>query len=114
MNMNMGNLNLDLNNLKNRLATEEKEKAVPQMELDEERDFQEYKHNIEIWMMRNKAKNEQKIKMPIQKLQDENKELKVSTTWMKSQHEKLQELKQKDEIQETITRKWAKALLFYK
>jgi hypothetical protein len=39
MNMNMGNLNLDVNNLKNRLAIEEKEKAIPQVELDEERDF---------------------------------------------------------------------------
>ncbi len=33
---------------------------------------------------------------------------------MKSQDEKLQELKQKVEVQETIKRKWAKALLLYK
>ncbi len=46
--------------------------------------------------------NEQKIKALIQKLQNENKELKVSTTWMKSQDEKLQELKQKIEVWETI------------
>jgi len=40
----------------------EKEKAVLQVELDKERDFQrEYKHNIEIWR-KNKTKNEQKIK----------------------------------------------------
>jgi len=36
----------------------EKEKAVLQVELDKERDFQrEYKHNIEIWR-KNKTKNE--------------------------------------------------------
>jgi len=36
------------NNLKNRLATREKEKAILQKELDKERNFQkEYKHNVE-------------------------------------------------------------------
>jgi hypothetical protein len=47
--LNMGNLNLEVSSLKNRLATKEKEKAVIQVDLDKERDFQkEYKHNIKI------------------------------------------------------------------
>jgi hypothetical protein len=54
----MGNLNLEVNNLKNRLATKEKEKAILQVELDKEKDFQkEYKHNIEI-LRKNRIKNE--------------------------------------------------------
>ncbi len=40
--------------------------------------------------------------------------IKVSTSWMKSQDEKLQELKQKAKVWETTQRKWVKALLFYK
>jgi hypothetical protein len=32
-------LNLEVNNLKNRLATKAKEKAILQVELDKERDF---------------------------------------------------------------------------
>jgi hypothetical protein len=48
--LNMGNLNLEVSNLKNKWATKEKGKAILQVELDKERDFQrEYKHNIEIW-----------------------------------------------------------------
>jgi hypothetical protein len=35
----MGNLNLELNSLKNRLATREKEKGVLQEELDKEKEF---------------------------------------------------------------------------
>jgi hypothetical protein len=35
----MGNLNLEVNSLKTILATEEKEKAVLQEELDKEKDF---------------------------------------------------------------------------
>ncbi len=70
--LNMEILNLEVNNLKNRLATKAKEKAILQVELDKERDFQkEYKHNIKIWR-KNRTKNEQKIKAFIQKLQDEN------------------------------------------
>ncbi len=47
--LDMGNLNLEVNSLKNRLAIEAKEKAILQVELDKERDFQrEYKHNIKI------------------------------------------------------------------
>jgi hypothetical protein len=54
------------------------------VELDKERDFQkEYKNNIEIWR-KNRTKNKQRVKALIQKLQDENKELKVKTTLMKS------------------------------
>jgi hypothetical protein len=45
----MGNLNLEVSSLRNILAIDEKEKAILQVELDKERDFQkEYKHNIEI------------------------------------------------------------------
>ncbi len=47
-------------------------------------------------------------------MQDENKELKVTTSLMKSHAKELQEMKQKAEVWETIERKWAKALLFYK
>jgi hypothetical protein len=47
--LDMGNLNLEVNILNNRLATREKEKAILQEELDKERNFQkEYKHNLEI------------------------------------------------------------------
>ncbi len=49
VNLNMGNLTLEVNNLKNRLATGKREKVVLQEELDKERDFQKgYKHNVEI------------------------------------------------------------------
>jgi hypothetical protein len=49
MNLNMGNLTLEVNSLKNILATREKEKAILQEELDKERDFQKgYKHNVKI------------------------------------------------------------------
>jgi hypothetical protein len=46
--LNMGNLNLEVNNLKNKLATKENGKAILHVELDKERDFQkEYKqYNI--------------------------------------------------------------------
>ncbi len=114
MNMNMGNLNLQVSSLKNRLATKEKEKVILQVELDKERDFQkEYKHNIQIFR-KNKIENEHKIKAFIQKLQDENQELKVKTTLMKLQDEKLKELRKKIETQEAINRKWAKTLFHYK
>ncbi len=47
--LNMGNLTLEVNTLKNRLATREKEKVNLLKELDEETDFQKgYKHNVEI------------------------------------------------------------------
>ncbi len=47
VNLNMGNLNLEVNVLKNRLAIKEKEKVLLQVELDKERDFQkEYNQNI--------------------------------------------------------------------
>jgi hypothetical protein len=66
--------------------------------LDKERDFQKgYKHNVEIWR-KSRADAEQKIKVFIKKLQDDNEELKGSTTWMKSQDEKLRELRQKAEF----------------
>jgi hypothetical protein len=39
MSLNMGNLTLKMNNLKNRLTTKEKEKVVLQEELDKEKYF---------------------------------------------------------------------------
>jgi hypothetical protein len=49
MNLNVGNLTLKVNILKNRFDTWEKEKAMLQEELDKERDFQKgHKHNVEI------------------------------------------------------------------
>ncbi len=47
MNVNMGNLILEVNNLKKRLAIGEKEKVVLQEELDKEKYFQKgCKHNV--------------------------------------------------------------------
>jgi hypothetical protein len=43
---------------------------------------------VEIWRKK-KAEAKQKIKVFIKKLHDENEELKGSTTWMKSQDDKL-------------------------
>ncbi len=80
--LNMGNLNMEANNFKNRLAMEEK--ATLQKELDKERDFQkEYKHNIKIWK-KQKTKNDQKIKTFILKMKEKNEELKGKTQLMKS------------------------------
>jgi len=82
--VNMGNLNLEVNSIKNKLATKEKEKATLQEELDKERDFhEEYKHNIEIWN-KQRTENEQKIKMLILTMKEDNKELKEKTRLMKS------------------------------
>jgi len=81
--LNMGNLTLEVNTLKNRFVTGEKEKVVLQEELDKERKFQKgYKHNVEIWR-KNKAKAEQKNKVLIKILHDENEELKGSSTRLK-------------------------------
>jgi bacterioferritin (cytochrome b1) len=56
--LNIGNLTLEVNTLKNRLAIGEKEKAMLQEELGKERDFQKgYKHNVEI-CRKNKTKVE--------------------------------------------------------
>jgi hypothetical protein len=68
---------------------------------------------VEIWR-KNKAKAEQKNKVLIQKLQDDNEELKGSTTWLKLQDEKLQNLRQKVEIWETTKRKWIETLFLHK
>ncbi len=88
-NMNMGNLTLEVNNLKNRSTTKEKEKAILHEELEKEKIFEKgYKHNVEIWR-KNRAQAEQKIKVFIKKLQGENEELKGSITWLKSQDEEL-------------------------
>ncbi len=111
VNLNMGNLNLEVSSLKNKLAIEEKEKAILQVELDKEKNFQrEYKHNIKI-QRKNKTKNMQKIKALIQ---NENQELKTKTTMMKSQDEKLKELMKMAKNQETAKKKWAKTLFHYR
>jgi len=39
INLNMRNLNLEVNNMNNKLAIREKEKAIQHEELDKERDF---------------------------------------------------------------------------
>jgi len=49
VNLNMGNLILKVNILKNKLVMREKEKPMLQEELDKEKEFQKgYKHNVEI------------------------------------------------------------------
>jgi uncharacterized membrane protein len=54
----MGNLTLEVNTLKNKLAMGEKEKVMLHEELDKDRDFQKrYKHSVEIWR-KNKSKVE--------------------------------------------------------
>ncbi len=111
---NMGNLNMEVNNLKNKLATREKETTILQEELDKERDFQiGYKHNVEIWR-KNREEIKQKIKVFIKKLYDENEELKGSIAKLKSQDEELQDLGQKAKIWETTKRKWIEELLLHK
>ncbi len=98
--------------MKNKLAIGEKEKAIQHEELDREREFWKgYKHNVEIWR-RHRVKAKQKIKMLIKKLQDQNEELKGSTTQLKSQD--VQVLKQEVEIWETTKRKWIEALFLCK
>ncbi len=68
MTLNMGNLTLEVNIIKNRLVTGEKETTMLQEELDKEKEFDKgYKHNVEIWR-KNRAKAEQKIKVFIKKL----------------------------------------------
>ncbi len=85
-----------------------------QEELDKKREIQKgYKYNVEI-RRKNRVKAKQKIEIFIKKLQDENDELKNSTTWQKSQEEELQDSRQKVEIWETIEQKWTKALFLHK
>ncbi len=103
--LNTWNLTLEVNTLKNRLVAREKEKAMLQKELDKDRNIQHgYKHNVEIWK-KSKVKAEQKIKVFIKKLHDENEELKGSKSQLKSQEEELHDFKQKVEIWKTIERK---------
>jgi bacterioferritin (cytochrome b1) len=111
--LNMGNLTLEVKTLKNRLVMGEKEKAMLHEELDKHREFHKgYKHNVEIWR-KTKVDAKQKNQVLIKKMQDENEELKGSTTRLKSQDEKLQNLRQKVEIWETIERKWIEALFVH-
>ncbi len=65
-------------------------------------------------MEEERDRNEQKIKTFIQKLQDENKELKAKTIFKKSQVEELQKLKKMTNAWETTKRKWVEALFRYK
>ncbi len=45
----MGNSNIEVSSLKNRLAIREKEKVILHEELDKEKDFKKgYEHNVEI------------------------------------------------------------------
>ncbi len=60
------------------------------------------------------GEDEQNNKMFIQKLQDENEEFKGSTTRLKLQDEKLQNLRLKVEIWEIVERKRIKALFLLK
>ncbi len=57
------------------------------------------------------AQAEQKNKVFIKKLQDENEELKGSTTRLKLQDEELHDSRQKAEIWESIERKWKKGIV---
>jgi hypothetical protein len=85
-----------------------------QEELDKEREFQNgYKHNVEIWR-KNRVEVEQKNKVFIKKLQDDNEELKGNTSRLKSQDEKLLNLRHEFEIWGTIERKWTKTLFLHK
>ncbi len=112
--LNMGNLIMEVKTMKNNLITREQEKAMLQKELDKERNFQNgYKHNVEI-SRKNMAKAEQKNKVFIKKLQDDNDEFKGSTTPLKFQDEKLYNSRQKVEIWETTWRKWTYALFLHK
>ncbi len=111
--LNMMNLTLEVNILKHKLVTREKEKAMLQDKLDKERVFQKrYKHNVEI--LRKKKVEVKWRNIFIKKLQDENEELKDNTSWQKSQDEKLENSKQKAEIWETIERRWIETLFFHK
>ncbi len=52
--------------------------------------------------------------MFIKKLHDKNEELKGSTIQLKLQDEKLQNLRQKVEIEDTKKRRWTKEFFFHK
>ncbi len=76
MNLDTGNLTLEVNIIKKILFMGEKEKVMLQEEMDKEKDFQKgYKQNVEIWR-KNRVEAEQTNKLRIKKLQDENEELK--------------------------------------
>jgi len=65
-------------------------------------------------LRKNRVKVEQKIKMFIKKLQDENEEFKIGIAWLKSQEENLKDLRKKVKIWETTKKKWTKALFLHK
>jgi hypothetical protein len=83
MSLNIRNLNIEVNNLKNRLVSKDKEKATLQKELDKEDFYKEYKHNIKIWR-KQKIDNEQNIKMLILKMKEDNDKFKEKTWLMNS------------------------------
>jgi hypothetical protein len=108
--LNMGNLTVEVNTLKNKLIMGEKEKEVLQEELDKKKEFQnEYKHNVEIWK-KNKVEAEKKNKVLIRNYMMIIRFSRVGHHMMKN----LQNLKQKAKIWETIESKWTKALFFHK
>lgn len=103
-----------MNNLKNKLAIEKKDKASLQEEFEKEKDFQkEYKHNIEI-QRKQKTKNEHKIKTLILIIEEDNEELKEKIGLMKFQIQELKQLRKMVKVWETIKRKWTKKLFIYK
>ncbi len=111
VNLNMGNLIIEVNTLKKNLVMGEKEKAVLHEELDKKKKFQKgHKHNVKI-QRKNIIEVEQKNKLFIKKLKDDNEELKGSIAQLKTQDE-LQNLKQKANIWETTKRKWTKTIVF--
>jgi chromosome segregation ATPase len=68
MSLNMGNLTLEVNIIKNKLVIVEKGKATLLVELYKERNIQKgYKHNVEIWR-KSRVEVEQKIQVFIKKL----------------------------------------------
>ncbi len=114
MSLNMGNLTMEGNSVKNIWLQGRRRRQCWKKNWIKRKKFQKgYKHNVEIWR-KNRPQAKQKIKMFIKKLQDDNEELKGSTTWLNLLNEELQYLKQKVEIWETIERKWTKALNLHK
>ncbi len=84
VNLNMGNLNLEVSSLKNRLTIKgEKEGNIIRRIGEGEGLLEGYKHNIKIWR-KERTNNEHKIKMLMLMMKEENEELKEKTWLMKS------------------------------
>jgi hypothetical protein len=97
MNLNMGNLILEVNTLKKKLLWGRRRRKCYRRNWIRKEISEGDKHNVEIWE-KNRAEVEEKNKIFIKKLQNENEKLKGNTTQLKSQDENLQNLKQKVEI----------------